>query len=89
MAFMVMDLAQPAKPSLAIEGLIEKSAGKYCFGDQVTLADCFLVPQALSAQQRFGVDLKTLPTINRVVENLLALPEFDKALPKNQPDFQA
>jgi len=28
-----------------LEKMLESTAGKYCYGDQVTMADCVLVPQ--------------------------------------------
>jgi glutathione S-transferase len=28
-----------------MEALLQKNEGKYCFGDEVTLADCFFIPQ--------------------------------------------
>ncbi|KAI8916198.1 glutathione S-transferase [Gorgonomyces haynaldii] len=71
----------------ALEKLLEKSSGKYSFGDQVTLADAFLVPQYYNAL-RWGVDLKQFPIINRVQENLHQLEAFQKAHADRQPDAQ-
>eukprot|EP01017_Pseudomicrothorax_dubius_P042925 TRINITY_DN7074_c0_g1_i4.p1 TRINITY_DN7074_c0_g1~~TRINITY_DN7074_c0_g1_i4.p1 ORF type:complete len:145 (+),score=37.35 TRINITY_DN7074_c0_g1_i4:286-720(+) len=86
--------AEWAKPWIAdglraLEAFISKETGKYTFGDQVTLADVFLIPQALSAQARFGIDLNDYPRIAEVVKNLNELPEFEAAKPQNQPDFEA
>ena len=36
------------------EKLVSKTAGKYCHGDEVTLADAFLIPQLYNAA-RFGL----------------------------------
>ncbi len=33
----------------AIEALLAESAGKYCVGDEITLADVFLAPQLYAA----------------------------------------
>lgn len=33
----------------ALEKLLSTTSGKYCVGDELTLADCFLVPQAAQA----------------------------------------
>lgn len=37
-----------------VEAKLAKSAGKYCVGDSITIADCFLVPQVYNAR-RFNV----------------------------------
>lgn len=63
-------------------------AGAFCVGDAPTLADCFLVPQVYNAL-RFKVDLGEFPTIKRVYEALLALPEVQAAQPSAQPDAEA
>ena len=39
-----------------VEALVSKSGGKFCVGDQITMADCCLVPQVYNATNRFGVD---------------------------------
>jgi maleylacetoacetate isomerase/maleylpyruvate isomerase len=69
----------------AIEQQLESTAGLYCFGDKVTLADICLIPQIYNAK-RFKVDMTCYPYINKVVENCLVLPAFIKALPENQKD---
>ncbi len=71
----------------ALEALLadHPSTGEYCDGDQPGLADCCLVPQVFNAQ-RFGVDLAPYPTVHRINETCLALPEFAAAHPENQPD---
>lgn len=35
----------------AIEKLLSASAGRYCVGDQISMADCCLVPQVFNAQK--------------------------------------
>lgn len=69
----------------ALEKRLAKSAGKYCVGDKVSLADVCLVPQAYNAT-RFGVELADYPTIQRVVDNCNQLQAFIDAQPENQPD---
>jgi len=69
----------------ALEQILTASSGKYCFGDEVTLADCCLVPQLYNAR-RFKVDLEAFPTILRVEKNLEALEPFQKSHPSRQPD---
>jgi len=71
----------------AIEKKLEKTAGKYCFGDQVTMADICLVPQVYNAN-RFNVDMTPFPLISAIVKRCNQLPAFIKALPENQPDAQ-
>jgi maleylacetoacetate isomerase len=70
-----------------LETMLEKTHGKYCFGDEVTLADAFLVPHAMGAIARFGVDLSEYPKCKHVFDNLCELEAFRLAEPKNQPDF--
>lgn len=69
----------------AYEDLIQSTAGKYSFGNEVTMADCYLVPQIYNAN-RFGVNLTPYPTVNKVVEELEKLEAFQASHPKNQPD---
>mmetsp|Transcript_56250 Transcript_56250/g.64536 ORF Transcript_56250/g.64536 Transcript_56250/m.64536 type:complete len:223 (+) Transcript_56250:1-669(+) len=70
----------------ALEQLLSKTAGKYCFGDEITAADCLVFPQVLGSVQRFGLSLKEYPTIQKIIDNLLTVQEFIDSLPKNQPD---
>lgn len=64
------------------------TSGKYCVGDEVTLADVFLIPQLYNAN-RFGLDIASnWPKIAAIQENLNQLPEFVKAHADNQPDAQ-
>lgn len=71
----------------AIESQLANSAGKFCFGDDLSIADICLVPQVYNAN-RFAVDMSAFPIISKVVEQCLQLPEFILALPENQPDAQ-
>ncbi len=43
--------------------MLSKHRGKYCFGDELTAADCLFVPQAYLASTRFGVELDRYPNI--------------------------
>ncbi len=63
----------------------EHQTGKFCHGDAPGLADCFLIPQIYNAE-RFNCDLSLYPTIMRINETCLAMPEFEQAIPENQPD---
>ncbi|KAF9969352.1 Glutathione S-transferase zeta-1 [Actinomortierella ambigua] len=68
-----------------IEVLLAKTAGKYCFGDSITLADIALVPQVYNAN-RFNVDLTPYPIISRINAALQEHPAFRAAHPHAQPD---
>lgn len=71
----------------ALENLLSKSSGKYCVGDEVTMADMCLVPQVYNAE-RFKVDMTPFPNITRINETLSALEDFKAAHPSMQPDKQ-
>ena len=58
----------------ACERLIADRAGRYCFGDTVTLADICLVPQLVNAR-RFGADLRW-PRLLAIEAACLAIPAF-------------
>lgn len=70
------------------EALLAKTRGKYCFGDEVTLADCFFAPQVQGGIARFGVEIDKYPICKEVLGNLQQLEAFRQAEPKNQPDFE-
>jgi maleylacetoacetate isomerase len=67
----------------AVEALIEP--GPYAFGNRVTLADIFIVPQVFNAR-RFGVALDAYPKIAAVEAACMALDAFAEAAPARQPD---
>mgnify|MGYP002636630496 CR=1 FL=1 len=70
----------------ACAALLPIHSGRFCFGDQPTLADICLIPQMANAR-RFGAVL-TSPRLVQIEENCLALPAFERALPVNQPDAE-
>jgi len=69
----------------AIEKIVVPFAGKYCFGNSITLADLFLIPQLFSTQ-RFGVDISQFKILSEINENCLQLAAFKKAHPYRQID---
>ncbi len=71
----------------AIEKKLADTAGKYCFGDQVTVADITLVPQVYNAK-RFKLDMTPYPLILNITDNCNQLAAFNLALPENQIDAQ-
>lgn len=62
-------------------------AGKFCFGDTPTLADCCLVPQIFNAR-RLNCDLSGMPTLLRITENCAQVEAFAQAEPSKQPDAE-
>ncbi|NUT15777.1 MAG: maleylacetoacetate isomerase [Cupriavidus sp.] len=73
----------------SLQANLERSgkAGRFCFGDTPTLADLCLVPQVFNAQ-RFNIDVARYPLIAKIYEACMALPAFQKAQPKSQPDAE-
>lgn len=69
----------------ACEKMLEQHAGLYCFGDQVSAADTFLIPQIVTAQ-RFKVPLESLPKINQIFNHCMNIESFKKAHPFRQID---
>lgn len=69
----------------ALEQQLAASAGQYCFGDSITLADVCLLPQVFNAQ-RFNVDMAPYPRLAAIAEHLAALSAFADAHPSSQPD---
>ena len=71
----------------SLEGLLtsEGMSGKYCFGDQVTMADVCLVPQVFNAQ-RFNCPTDDYPTVMAIFENCTSLKPFQDAHPSTQGD---
>jgi maleylacetoacetate isomerase len=63
----------------------EKKHGKYCYREQVTVADCCLVPQVFNAIL-YKCDLKPYPTLMRIHEACMKLDAFVLAQPSKQPD---
>jgi len=61
------------------------SDGPFVFGDEVTLADAFLVPQVYNAR-RFKVPLDAYPKLVTITDNCNELPAFRDASPESQPD---
>lgn len=71
----------------AVDKRLLKTAGDYCFSNQVTLADVCLIPQVYNAL-RCSVDMSCFPSIQRVYLNCNKLRAFEAAKPENQIDAE-
>uniref|UniRef100_A0AAQ4S0R5 maleylacetoacetate isomerase n=1 Tax=Gasterosteus aculeatus aculeatus TaxID=481459 RepID=A0AAQ4S0R5_GASAC len=72
----------------ALEPILKQTAGKYCVGDEISMADICLVPQVYNAE-RFKVDVGQYPTIKRLNRTLLEMEAFKVTHPSCQPDTPA
>jgi maleylacetoacetate isomerase len=65
----------------AVEGMLNHPAtGRFCHGDQVTMADLCLLPQVYNAR-RWEVDVTSFSRISRIVAELEAIPAIAAAHP--------
>lgn len=73
-----------------LEGFLvsAKQSGRFVFRDQVTMADCCLVPQVFNAE-RYHCDLSPYPTAMGIFERCMQEPAFVAAQPAKQPDAAA
>uniref|UniRef100_A0A2C9L119 maleylacetoacetate isomerase n=1 Tax=Biomphalaria glabrata TaxID=6526 RepID=A0A2C9L119_BIOGL len=69
-----------------LETFLKQTSGKYSYGNTVTMADLFLVPQMFAAK-RYKVNMEQFPTISQVYDSLIVLPAFKAADAVNQPDM--
>jgi maleylacetoacetate isomerase len=70
-----------------LEKMLQRTSKLYCYQDNITMADAYLVPQVYNAI-RWGVDLADFPTIERIFKLLIEMEAFKKAAPDAQPDAQ-
>ncbi|UXR65475.1 maleylacetoacetate isomerase [Bdellovibrio bacteriovorus] len=68
-----------------LETTLKEFSGTYSFGNEITMADLFLIPQLLTSQ-RYKVDISQYPTLVKINENCLKLESFQKAHPFAQID---
>jgi len=69
------------------EEMVKETKGKYCVGNDITIADIYLIPQLYNAR-RFNVDVSKFSNLIEIESNLKDLDEFIKASPENQPDAE-
>lgn len=73
-----------------LELMVKKhsTSGRYCVGDEFTMADVALIPQAYGAR-RFGVepsDASKYPTVAKILAHLETLDVYKKTHPDEMPD---
>ena len=61
------------------------TGGRYCFEDELSIADACLIPQLANAR-RYECDLSQFPTLMAIEAHCLTLEAFQKAAPAAQPD---
>ena len=71
----------------ALEGHLagHTNTGRFCHGDAPTFADICMVGHVHAANMQ-QISLTRWPTVKRIFETAMALPEFAKAHPQAQPD---
>lgn len=80
-----------------LEALVSKTAGKYCVGDEVTIADLCIPSILYNAKRylfsfifqfwlRFNVDINQFPLLVKINDELSKIDAFQKAEPDHQPD---
>lgn len=68
-----------------LEGILQEFSGQYAFGNEITMADIFVIPQMLSSN-RFKVETSKYKTLTKIYENCKKHPAFQKADPFKQID---
>ncbi|CAD5234801.1 unnamed protein product [Bursaphelenchus xylophilus] len=69
-----------------LERRLSQTAGQFCVGDRISLADVCLIPQLFNAKKKFNMDLSEFKLINEINDNLSEVPAFQRAHALSQPD---
>ena len=64
----------------ALETILRRCAGRFAVGDEITQADCFLVPQVRNALLAEIELADEFPVLSRIWENTIAVPEVAAVL---------
>lgn len=72
---------------VALESMVQRYGGVYCFGDELTLVDICLVPQLYNAR-RFNCDLGSYPALVAIDARLTTIGAIASAAPELQPDAE-
>ena len=68
-----------------IEQMLQQTAGDFCIGNTISIADICLIPQVYNAH-RFNVDMSSYPIISRINQAFLSLEWAKQASPEEQGD---
>lgn len=74
------------KGLISLEEKLKTKANQFALGNQVSLADVFIVPQIYSAH-RFKLNLKDFPHLQKIEKNTENIEAFAQAHPNQQSDF--
>eukprot|EP00759_Apiculatamorpha_spiralis_P011180 PhF_6_TR18608/c0_g1_i2/m.27191/K01800/maiA, GSTZ1; maleylacetoacetate isomerase len=70
-----------------LEQALKRTSDQYCVGNEISFADCCLVPQVYNALFRYNVNVaQSYPTIFRLYERLSKEECFLSSHPDSQPD---
>ena len=64
-----------------LEKTLKETSGKYCFGNAVTMADIYLIPQCFNAKRFKCFESEKYPILHKIYDNCLALDCFRKTAP--------
>ena len=70
-----------------MEELLKVHHGKYCVGDNLTIADLFLI-SLNGIFERLSIKFEDYPTLAKIKDNIEELTVFKQTLPSNLPDFE-
>ncbi|MGJ8670808.1 MAG: maleylacetoacetate isomerase [Oceanococcus sp.] len=71
------------KSFAALESMVDGES--FCFNNEISLADCFLIPQIYNAR-RFDCSMQAYPKLQAIEAHCSQLPAFIAAHPDQQPD---
>ena len=68
-----------------LERLLARQAGRFAIADQVSIADCMVIPQVIGGR-RLGLNFDEYQSISRITENCLEMEAFALSMPEHQQD---